>query len=583
MFFQRIATGALALAALVFSGCSEDTPTEPTPNPPLGPSTQAMGSTTIRVTFSSAAGDNSYIIERATGAAGTFAQVGTAPAPSTPGIVTFDDQNLTRETLYRYRVAALRGTKQSAFTTEQSATTTALGVFSKDVTADITTNTTWHQDTTYVLKGFIHVTNGATLTINAGTTIKGDYDALGASLFILRGARIQAIGTADAPIVFTSSRAAGQRQPGDWGGLIIVGNATISRTGVEVDLEGTNTVSGTTSGTNYKVVYSGGTTDTDNSGELRYVRVQFAGYAPTLNAELNSFTFAGIGSGTRLSYLQAMAGLDDSFEWFGGTVSADHLVSYEAGDDHFDMAEGYRGRLQYLIAFQSTVLPQRPGAPGGPSVDPQGIENDGCPAGTAGCNQGHNTTPFTTPVIANFTLVGTGDVATSGTSGGVGMMLRRGTGGYYVNGIVARWPRAAVSVRDVETYLRAGSVVLPDLATTDLAVRNVLLADQATVFQTGGSSVQNSLDLAGNSLVQGSASTAALFTAFPTVVSSTTTAAAFDWTPATGSAAAAGGMAAFTGRLAAAAGTAVTGTTFVGAAQPGGVKWWQTWTIYSRG
>jgi hypothetical protein len=400
---------------------------------------------------------------------------------------------------------------------------------------------------------------------------------LGSSLFILRGARIQAVGTATAPIVFTSSRPVGQRQPGDWGGLIIVGNATLNRTGVTIQLEGTGTAVGSNSGENYSVSYSGGNTDTDNSGELRYVRVEFAGYGPSVNTELNSFTFAAVGSGTKLSYLQSLAGLDDSFEWFGGTVDATHLVSYESGDDHVDMSEGYRGRVQYVIGMQTTQLPPRTGA-GSASSDPQGIENDGCEG--AGCVNGRNSVPLTTPVVANFTLVGTNDVATSGSSGGIGVMIRRGVGGWYVNGIVTRWPRAAISLRDAETFLRAGNAAVPDLAVSDLALRNVLVAESPTVFQAGGS--QNAFDLAANSIVQDASLTTALFTAFPATVTNATTAAAFDWTPPAGSAAASGGMNAFTGKLATAAGSIVAGTAYRGAAQPGGTKWWLGWTTYAR-
>jgi hypothetical protein len=102
------------------------------------------------------------------------------------------------------------------------------------------------------------------------------------------------------------------------------------------------------------------------------VRVEYAGYAPSINNELNSFSFAAVGSGTKLSFLQAMAGLDDSFEFWGGAVDATNLVSYEAGDDHFDMSEGFQGRLQYLIALQTTRLTPRTLA-GSPSSDPQGI------------------------------------------------------------------------------------------------------------------------------------------------------------------------------------------------------------------
>jgi hypothetical protein len=458
-----------------------------------------------------------------------------------------------------------------------------------EITLDITANRTLFAETTYTLKGFIHVTNGVTLTIMPGTTIMGesvDQNFLGSSLFILRGAKINAVGTAAAPIVFTSSKAAGTRQPGDWGGLIIVGNAIDNRTGVSVEVEGTNGCSGcTTSGANYQVIYNGGTTNTDDSGELRYVRVEYAGYAPSLNNELNSFTFAAVGSATKLSFLQALAGLDDSFEFFGGAVDADHLVSYEAGDDHFDMSEGYKGRLQYLIALQSTQLTPRSGA-GSNSSDPQGIENDGCNG--SGCTAGFNTTPYTVPVVANFTLVGTNATASSGSSGGVGMMLRRGSGGYYVNGVLARWPRGGISIRDAETYDRAGATATPSMTTTDLAVNNIVLLETATMFQSGGSSVQNSFDGGANSITSSGNTTAATFTAFPATITSTTTESAFDWTPVAGSAAATGGMATFAGKLATAAaapsstGNTVTGTTYLGAAAPGGAKWWQGWTRYAQ-
>jgi hypothetical protein len=392
------------------------------------------------------------------------------------------------------------------------------------------------------------------------------------------------VGTAAKPIVFTSSQPSGQRQPGDWGGLIIIGNGLINRTG-NIEIEGTGTVTGNATGTNYQVLYSGGTANDDDSGELRYVRVEFAGFAPSLNNELNSFTFGAVGSKTKVSYVEALAGLDDSFEFFGGAVDGDHMVSYEAGDDNFDMSEGYSGRLQFVISLNTTVLTQRNGA-GQPASDPQGIENDGC-NGT-GCTLGFNSAPFTIPVVANFTLIGTGDPATSGTSGGVGMMLRRGTGGYYVNGIVAKYPRAGVSLRDAETFVRAGSVPTPDLATVDLAVRSVLFVETPTIFQTGGTSPQNALDLLSNGLVSSTTTAAALFTAFPATVSATTTASAFDWTPAAGSAAATGGLATFTGKLAAkvaaplASGNGtIAGTAYVGAAAPGGTKWWDGWSRYA--
>ncbi|MES2523778.1 MAG: hypothetical protein V4617_13820, partial [Gemmatimonadota bacterium] len=265
-----------------------------------------------------------------------------------------------------------------------------------------------YADTTYVLRGFVYVNSAATLTIDAGTQIVGDTTALGSALFVLRGAQIVANGTAAAPIVFGSQRSAGNRAPGDWGGLVIVGNARNNRSG-SVIVEGSD---GSVVGANPAgVVYTGGTSDTDNSGTLRYVRVEFAGYATLTNAELNSFTFAAVGSGTTLEYLQSMSGLDDSFEWFGGTVDGKYLVSYESGDDHFDGSEGYRGRNQFLIGLQSTYLTPRAGT-GAVSTDPQGFEIDGCsgggcvaPAGGSAESSGRDDGLYTMNMFANFTIV----------------------------------------------------------------------------------------------------------------------------------------------------------------------------------
>lgn len=573
---RRVVASAVAALTLLTAACSGDSATAPTATPVIGAAATATSSSAIRITFNSKAGDTGYNIERAEGASGAFSQVGTVAAPATAGAVSYTDTGLKVATLYRYRIITVRGSLTSVASGEFSVTTLAFGNAAADITADITASRTLYADTTYTLKGFIHVANGATLTIQPGTTIKGDFNVLGSSLFIMRGAKIQAVGTAAAPIVFTSSRAAGQRQPGDWGGLILVGNALINRSGT-VEVEGTNS-DGTAvvSGKNYQVLYSGGTTPTDNSGTLSYTRVEFAGFAPSLNNELNSFTFAAVGSGTRISYLQSMAGLDDSFEFFGGGVDGDHLVSYESGDDHFDMSEGFAGRLQYLISLQSTVLTPRTGA-GSASSDPQGIEQDGCNG--SGCDLAFNSTPLTIPVVANFTLIGTNDVASSGSSGGVGMVLRRGTGGYYVNGVIARFPRGAIAMRDLDTYARAGSVATPDLATTDLAVRNVLSAENSVVFETGTG--RNAFDLVGNSIVSSTATAASLFTALH-AAGTVPTLAGLDWTPSAGAAIATGGLATFTGKLATKAGTFVTGTTYLGAAAPGGVKWWSGWTVYTR-
>lgn len=439
------------------------------------------------------------------------------------------------------------------------------------LSADVTTSRTLFSDTVYTLSSYVHVTGaGTVLTIQPGTVIKG---TTGSALFILPGARIEANGTAVAPIVMTSDQAVGSRKPGDWGGLILVGSGIINRTGT-VELEGTGS-----STANYAVNYSGGNNNADNSGTLRYVRVEFAGFGVAANQELNSFTFAAVGSGTTLEYLEALAGLDDSFEWFGGAVDSKYLVSYEAGDDHFDSAEGYVGRNQYLIAFQSVILPQRAGS-GVLSADPQGFEVDGCgSASGSGCSAGFNSTPFNSPLYANFTMVGTGannDVAS--TTGGVGMVLRRGTAGFYVNGIVARWPRAAISLRDTDTQQRF---------TDNLAVaRNIYVAETGTTAGTNaplfeGGTGRFTIDVTANALTTaaGTVTAASIFTALPATPAN---AAALDWSLPTNSPPRTGGTGAFTGSLSTKGGTFVTGTAYLGAADPSGAKWWQDWTSYAR-
>ena len=439
--------------------------------------------------------------------------------------------------------------------------------------ADITASRTLYADTVYTLSAFVHVTGaGTVLTIEPGTVIRG---VPGSALFILQGAQINASGTATEPIVFTSSQAANSRKPGDWGGLVLVGQGQINRSGT-IQLEGTNQ-----GGSNYAVNYSGGTAagNAGSSGTLKYVRVEFAGFGPQPNQELNSFTFAAVGSGTTMDHLQALAGLDDSFEWFGGAVDAKYLVSYEAGDDHFDAAEGYTGRNQYLIGFQSVILEPVTGQ-GNKSTDPQGFEIDGCgSASGGGCDLGFNSTPLNTPMFANFTMVGTGqnnDVAA--TSGGVGLLLRRGTAGIYVNGVVARWPRAALSLQNTETQARftSGEAILSNVLVVETGTT---AGTNAPLFEAGTN--RFTIDATANNLTlaAGTVTAASIFTALPAAPAN---AAALDWSLPTGSPARSGGLGTFTGSIASKGGTFITGTSYVGAADPTAAKWWDGWTNYAR-
>ena len=423
--------------------------------------------------------------------------------------------------------------------------------------ADITADRTLFADTLYTLSGYVKVASGATLTIEPGTTIVGDPAVAGSSLWILRGAQIDAQGTADAPIVFTSGNAEGSRAPGDWGGVLIIGNGVINRTGA-VLTEGPEGVTET---------YSGGTDNADNSGTLRYVRIEFAGYDVSSGAgqELNSLSLYAVGSGTTLEYVQSLAGLDDSFEWWGGAVDGRYLVSYESGDDHFDWTEGYRGRNQFLIAFQSVRLDPAAGA-GVLSADPQGFEADGC-NGT-GCDLSFATEPFSIPVFANFTLVGPGTATTPTASGDIGMVLRRGTGGYLTNGIVTRWQSQGLSVRDQET---------DDLMTADsLNLSNILLAENTLNYDDDASgNFGVAAAFTASNHVEEAGTAASLFTSL--------TPASLDWTPPGGSPAAAGAGTVvipeeYTGAY---FGGTLTNTTYFGAADPAGTKWWEGWTRYA--
>lgn len=575
----RSVFAAIAAAVLV-AACGSDGVTDPGAQVVLGLAATPKGVSSIQLSFTGTVGDVSYTVERATGASGAFASVTSVPAPAAGGTVTWTDNGLTANTVYRYRVITVRGSASSAPSGEITVTTLTFGNAAATINQDIAASRTLYADTAYTISGFIHVLNGATLTIEPGTIIKGDFSVLGSSLIVMRGAKITAIGTAAAPIVFTSSRPAGQRQPGDWGGLIIIGNAPDNRSGT-VNIEGSGTDGAAiVSGKNYFVQYNGGTVAADNSGTLAYVRVEFSGFGPLQDQEFNSFTFAAVGSGTRASYLESLAGLDDSYEFFGGGFDLDHLVAFETADDVLDMSEGFSGRIQFVVAQSTTQLVPRTNA-GFYSVDLEGIENDGC-NGT-GCDLGHLTAPFTIPLVANFTIIGCGQAACVGTGGGYGMMLRRGTGGYYVNGVVARWPSGAASVRDAGTYTRAGSTPTPP-ATADLQVRNVFAADVPRFFQpaAAGATPIFELDLPANNLTLSAATAASLFAGIPAVGATPASINEFDFTPAANSPIATAGLATFTGAIATKAGTVVTGTAYVGGAAPGGPKWWQGWTSYAR-
>ena len=193
------------------------------------------------------------------------------------------------------------------------------------ISSDITANTTWSANNVYELRGTIFVRNNATLTIPAGTFIKSNVDST--ALIVTRGAKLNAIGTATNPIVFTSKNAAGSRNRGDWGGILLLGKGRYNLN------NGVNYIEGVSQTEETK--YGGGLNpvDNDNSGTLKYVRIEFAGYVFSENNELNGLTMGGVGSGTTIDYVQVSYSNDDSFEWFGGSVNCKHLVAFAGLDD----------------------------------------------------------------------------------------------------------------------------------------------------------------------------------------------------------------------------------------------------------
>ncbi|MFN3756606.1 MAG: hypothetical protein ACK4RM_06600 [Flavobacterium sp.] len=193
-------------------------------------------------------------------------------------------------------------------------------------------------DKQYLLRGQVFVRSGKTLTVQPGTIIKGDKATKG-TLIIDRGGKLIANGTATSPIVFTSNLPVGARDRGDWGGLVILGNARVNQPDPAVE------------GITPPVIF-GGNNDADNSGSLRYVRVEFGGIELTPNNETNSITMGGVGSQTVMEYCMVSFGGDDGFEWFGGANDGKYLVALAMWDDCFDVDYGYSGRVQFGLSVR---------------------------------------------------------------------------------------------------------------------------------------------------------------------------------------------------------------------------------------
>ncbi len=307
------------------------------------------------------------------------------------------------------------------------------------VGADITANTTWTADNTYILDGLVFVDAGATLTIEAGTIVKGlDAGSIttgdGASaLIVRRGAMIDAEGTADEPIIFTSelddvavTDDLDQRSRGLWGGVIILGNATTNQPTTDNQIEGIPETE--------NALY-GGTDDDDNSGTLKFVSIRHGGFSISgvEGDEINGLTLGGVGRGTTIENVEVYANFDDCFEWFGGTVNTKWLVGAFCGDDTYDYDQGFRGRGQFWFSIHDDDVAGRGG------------EHDGGDAG------GDDATPFSTPIISNVTYIGSGAGATvaGGDNNDRTFAIRDNAGGQYWYSVFTDYPGVAMSIEDL--------------------------------------------------------------------------------------------------------------------------------------
>jgi len=216
----------------------------------------------------------------------------------------------------------------------------------KVVTGLITEDTYWYADTAYEMAGKVVVEEGATLFIEAGTTIQArdGQGSVSTALIIAQGGKIEAVGTPQAPIVFTSIYDQGQLDESDqglWGGIVILGKAPISADATPSLIEGIPA--------NVGYGEYGGTDATDNSGVLKYISIRHAGTLLGDGNELNGLTLGGVGSGTVIDNIEVVGNLDDGIEFFGGCVDASNLLVWAQGDDAFDIDQAYAGTISNFV------------------------------------------------------------------------------------------------------------------------------------------------------------------------------------------------------------------------------------------
>ncbi|MCF2445438.1 IPT/TIG domain-containing protein [Dyadobacter sp. CY345] len=333
-------------------------------------------------------------------------------------------------------------------------------------TGEIAANETWTKNNIYLLRGFVYVKSGVTLKIEAGTIIKGGGIALdpagqgkGGTLIINAGAKIDAVGTATEPIVFTSNAAPGARKYGDWGGIVIFGKAPHNQLASKGAEGG---ISGQLGADNIA---------DDNSGKLQYVRIEFPGIALTAGNEINGLTLYAVGSGTTIDHVQVSYAGDDSFEWFGGTVNAKNLVAFRGFDDDWDTDWGFTGKVQYALSLRDPEYADQSGS--------NGFESDNFSGSGEPATGPNNGMPLTAPVFANvsnFAFSGTPSNTQASGSGPYqsAMHLRRNTNISILNSVFAGYPEGLrLDGANTLAHATAGTLDLRGivLANTTIPVR----------------------------------------------------------------------------------------------------------------
>jgi hypothetical protein len=368
-----------------------------------------------------------------------------------------------------------------------------------EVKGNITANTNWTANNVYVIKGFVYVQSGATLTIEKGTLIKGagkeddpSGQQQGATLIINQGAKIMAIGTAEQPIVFTSSKEPGKRNYGDWGGIVLVGKAPHNQVGSKGP-EGGISVQGGLGTDNLAA---------DNSGTLQYVRIEFGGIALSnqANSEINGLTLYAVGSGTTIDHIQVSYSGDDSYEWFGGTVNAKYLVALRGFDDDWDTDWGFTGKVQYALSLRDPKISDQSKS--------NGFESDNFDPGepATGTNAG---LPLTAPVFANVsnfvfnTAPSTDFVSPASGAYQAAMHLRRNTSISIYNSLLVGYPQGLrLDGTATGTFANATSgaldlkgIVLSNM-TDPILGAGVITKDQAVAYFGAAARKNETKDLA---------------------------------------------------------------------------------------